>query len=335
MPRQARIDAPGALHHIIIRGIERRNIFKDNTDRESFLDRLGAVLSDATTSCYAWSLMSNHVHLLLRTGTAPIATVMRRLLTGHAVTFNRRHRRHGQLFQNRYKSILCQEDAYLLELVRYTHLNPLRASIVGDLEQLDSYPYAGHSALMGRKRRSWQDSRYILEHFDLKTKVARRRYRQYVEEGVAEGRRPELVGGGLIRSLGGWSKVKELREGGERLKGDERILGDSDFVKEVLEFSGEKLERTYQLKVQGYGRDELARRAASLFGLEAEVIFTPGKYRSAVQARSLFCYWAVRELGETATALAKELRLTQAAVSISVKRGEKIARERGFVLLEK
>jgi REP element-mobilizing transposase RayT len=95
MPRQARIDAPGALHHIIIRGIDRRNIFKDNIDRKSFLDRLGAVLSDTATSCYAWSLMSNHVHLLLRTGTVPIATLMRRLFTGHAVTFNRRHRCHG------------------------------------------------------------------------------------------------------------------------------------------------------------------------------------------------------------------------------------------------
>ena len=119
MPRQARIGAPGALHHIIIRGIERRSIFKDDIDGKSFLDRLGAFVSDTATSCYARFLMFNHVRLLLRTGTAPIATVMRRLLTGHAVTFNRRHRRHGQLFQNRCKSILCQEDAYLLELVRY------------------------------------------------------------------------------------------------------------------------------------------------------------------------------------------------------------------------
>jgi REP element-mobilizing transposase RayT len=96
MPRKARIDAPGALHHIICRGIERRRIFYDNADRDDFIKRLSAILSDTATPCYAWALIPNHFHLFLRTGTAPIATVMRRLLTGYAVSFNRRHRRHGQ-----------------------------------------------------------------------------------------------------------------------------------------------------------------------------------------------------------------------------------------------
>ena len=114
MPRKARIDAPGALHHVMIRGIERRKIFFDRIDRENFLDRLAIVLTDTSTPCFAWALLPNHIHLLLRTGYAPIATVMRRLLTGYATSFNRRHRRHGPLFQNRYKSILCQEDLYLL-----------------------------------------------------------------------------------------------------------------------------------------------------------------------------------------------------------------------------
>ena len=107
MPRQARIDAPDALHHIMVRGIERRAIFRDNKDKDDFVERLGDIIKGTSTSCYAWSLLSNHAHLLLRTGRHPIATVMRRLLTGYAVTFNRRYNRHGQLFQNRYKSILC------------------------------------------------------------------------------------------------------------------------------------------------------------------------------------------------------------------------------------
>ena len=110
MPRQARIDAPGALHHVIVRGIERRKIFKDNIDRRDFLTRLGKVLSETNTRCFAWALVPNHFHLLLRSGNRSLATVMRRLLTGYAMGFNRRHRRSGQLFQNRYKSILCQED---------------------------------------------------------------------------------------------------------------------------------------------------------------------------------------------------------------------------------
>ena len=133
MPRKARIDAPGALHHIIVRGIERRKIFYDDRDRDDFLFRLGQVLTQTETPCFAWALIPNHLHLLLRTGTVPIATVMQRLLTGYAVRFNRRHRRHGHLFQNRYKSILCQEDSYLLESVRYIHLNPLRSRRVREL----------------------------------------------------------------------------------------------------------------------------------------------------------------------------------------------------------
>ena len=116
MPRQSRIDAPGAIHHVIIRGIERRMIFQDNSDQEAFLDRLGKILTESSTSCYAWSLLGNHGHFLFRTGMFPISRLMRKLLTGYAVSFNRRHGRHGHLFQNRYKSILCEEEIYLKDL---------------------------------------------------------------------------------------------------------------------------------------------------------------------------------------------------------------------------
>ena len=150
MPRQARIDIPGALHHIICRGIERRRLFQDDKDRDDFLGRLGDILPETTTPCLAWALIPNHFHLLLVTGAVPIATVMRRLLTGYAVTHHRRHQRHGHLFQNRYKSILCQEEPYLLELVRYIHLNPLRAQIVTDLEELKAIGDTKHKAIGDR-----------------------------------------------------------------------------------------------------------------------------------------------------------------------------------------
>ena len=110
MPRKARIDAPGALHHIIVRGIEQRNIFENDRDRDQFIRRLDDILTETETPIYAWALMPNHVHLLLKTGLTPVATIMSRLLTGYAGYFNRRHRRHGHLFQNRYKSILCQNN---------------------------------------------------------------------------------------------------------------------------------------------------------------------------------------------------------------------------------
>ncbi len=167
MPRKARIDAPGALHHIIVRGIGRRKIFDNDDDRDFFIERLATIVLKSETQCFAWALIPNHFHLLLKTGSTPIATVMKRLLTGYAMYYNRAHNRCGHLFQNRYKSILCQEDAYLLELVRYIHLNPLRANIVPDMKGLDKYPYCGHSVLMGNNKREWQDVDYILGFYKL------------------------------------------------------------------------------------------------------------------------------------------------------------------------
>ena len=119
---------------------------------------------------------------------------MHRLLAGYAVNYNRRHHRHGHLFQNRYKSILCQEEPYLLELVRYIHLNPLRAQIVTHLEELDHYRYSGHSALMGKRKRDRQDTDKVLALFANRPSPARSGYRQFVEEGIEMGRRPELTG---------------------------------------------------------------------------------------------------------------------------------------------
>jgi REP element-mobilizing transposase RayT len=161
------------------------------------------ILTETKTQCFAWALIPNHFHLLLRTGAAPISTVMKRLLTGYAMHYNRRHKRHGHLFQNRYKSIICQEDTYLLELVRYIHLNPLRAKLVDDIKELNKYPYCGHSVLMGKIDREWQDAGYILGLFGDKISLARRRNRSFVEKGMAGRKRPDLTGGGLIRSVGG------------------------------------------------------------------------------------------------------------------------------------
>ena len=223
MPRQTRIDAPGALQHIIVRGIERKRIFFDDHDRDNFVTRLCTVLPESSAQCYAWALIPNHIHLLLRIGNISISTIMRRLLTGYALSFNRRHRRHGPLFQNRYKSILCQQEPYLLELVRYIHLNPLRSGVVSDLKALDKFAYSGHAAILGRYRHAFQDVGYVLGFFANNPESARKTYSEYLQKGIERGRRPELIGGGLIRSAGGWSTVKSLRRANTRLKGDERI----------------------------------------------------------------------------------------------------------------
>jgi len=140
MPRHARLDAPDTLHHVMVRGLERRAIFRDDADRANFVARLAHLAAQEVLCVYAWALLPNHAHLLVRTAQRPLARSMRSLLTGYAGAFNRRHKRSGHLFQNRYKSIVVEAEPYLLELVRYLHLNPLRAQVVADVGALARYP---------------------------------------------------------------------------------------------------------------------------------------------------------------------------------------------------
>lgn len=335
MPRLARLDAPGVLHHVMIRGIERRKIFRNNKDRDDFLNRLGKLLPETQTTCYGWVLIPNHAHFLFRTGKVPLATLMRRLLTGYALSFNRRHKRYGQLFQNRYKSIVCQEDVYLKELVRYIHLNPLRAGIVVNLKELNNYPYCGHSTLMGTKERPWQEVNYVLGYFGRTLRAARKAYLSYMDSGLDQGRRDELVGGGLIRSLGGWSEVKSLRIKGQAHRmSDERILGESEFVDSVLSQANETYERRYELKARGYNLNRIAKRVAELTGIKEHEVFSKGRQQRKVKARSLLCFWAVRVLGMSLTDLARELEMSISGIGFAVEKGEAIAHENKYQLME-
>lgn len=327
MARQARLDAGGVLHHVMIRGIERRNIFRNDADRNDFIDRLASLLPETETVCYAWAFLPNHAHFLFRSGPLGIAFLMRRLLTGYVVSFNRRYRRTGQLFQNRYKSIICQEDVYFKELVRYIHLNPIRSNVVSTMSDLDRFPFAGHSILLGRKERVWQDAEYVLGLFASAKDDAKALYRSYVEAGIEQGRREDLSGGGLLRSIGGWSEVKRQRQ---RVKGDQRILGDSGFVLRVLAEAEENYERSTLLKNQGYTPEKIADQIAVLYDLKLSDILSKGRQAQRVEARSLFCYISVCQLKTPAIDLARILGMAPSAVSYAVTRGKRIAEEKGF-----
>jgi len=314
MPRQPRIDSPGLLHHVIVRGIERSTIFRDDDDRDDFVQRLGKLLAENNTDCYAWALIPNHFHLLLRPRTIELSRFMRRLLTGYAVTFNRRHKRSGHLFQNRYKSIVCEEETYLLELIRYIHLNPLRANRVKNLEELNSYPWCGHAELLGKIRGCGLATEWVLPLFSQEKLVARERYQQFIADGVKQGKRPELVGGGLQRSQLGQPKG-EIPE-----YYDERVLGSGDFV--------------FQLQEEGI-LDNLLRAHISLeeliiadkYTIPPEQLLKRSRLKNPAQAKIIFCYCAVRHFSHTIAAVAKHLGIGSSSVSRAVQKGELLVRK--------
>ncbi len=201
-----------------------------------------------------------------------------------------------------------------------------------DLNALGHYAFCGHGVLMGKFKNDWQDSVFVLQQFGDSTRRSRRMYRQYIQKGVGQGRRPELIAGGLVRSLGGWKAVQALRGSGERIKGDERILGDGDFVAAVLEASNEKLERRAMLQARGFDFNHLVDRAAELFEIPFQEVLRRGKYARTVPACSVLCYWANRELGINTVKLANSLKIAQSTVTQSIARGERIVLEKHLLL---
>jgi putative transposase len=313
------LDAPGTLHHVMIRGIEGANIFRDDKDREHFLSRLGEIGKATGTRILAWALMDNHVHLLLFSGSSGLPSFMRKLLTGYAVWFNRRHQRAGHLFQNRYKSIVCEEDRYLLELVRYIHLNPMRSHVVRNLEELDTYHWSGHGVLVGKVRHDWQERGYVLNRFGRVEKQSIRAYRKFIEEGKGLGRRPELVGGGLVRSLGGWSKVLSLRSRGEEVEYDSRILGSGDFVQVVMREAEEAIAR----QVRNRGRksiEKIMRRMCRKSGVSENELRSGSQRRRVSEVRSEIACFLSREMGISMAEMARRLGVGTSAIAMAIRR---------------
>ncbi len=201
------------------------------------------------------------------------------------------------------------------------------------MDGLDKHPWCGHGVLMNRTKQPWQNSGYVYRLFCSCRRDVRRRYREFVEKGISEGRRPDLTGGGLLRSSGGWRGLKGFRKSGIRIKGDERILGDSDFVENVLKVAEEALEQKYALKARGYDLDRAVARVAEVMGMAAEQVTAFGKSPQTVRTRALLCYWAHRKLGMSTIEIARKLKISQPAVSRSSRRGERIEKEEQVELI--
>jgi hypothetical protein len=252
---------------------------------------------------------------------------MQSLLTGYALNYNHRHRRTGKLYQNRFKSVLCDKNEYFRRLVRYIHLNPIRGGVVPDLKTLDKYPWTGHSVVMGKRKADWLETGEILQHFGKDAREARRGYRQYLQRGLTDDEDWEqLRGGGLIRSVGGaWELAKLKASGSEnREAGDERILGSGAFVQAVLDHAEEQEKRTSRLRRDGWSYERVREHVCELFGIEPADLKARGVKSAVSRGRALLSKWMVEDLGWSRSDVAERLGVTRTAMTKLVKRGRNV-----------
>jgi len=208
MARKPRIEFPGALYHVIARGNQNRRTFLKPEDYEDYLSRLWRYHEKFHFILYAYCLMPNHVHLLIETGAVPLSKIMQAVQFSYTQSFNSRHRKIGHLFQGRYKAILCQKDEYLLQLIRYIHLNAVRAKMVNNPKD---YRWSSHRAVLGLEKHPRCDVNSVLGLFGKKRKIAIKLYESFVLDAIGLGHQEEFY---------------ELK--------DMRILGENEFANDVL-----------------------------------------------------------------------------------------------------
>ena len=330
MPRGPRLDAPGCRHHVIARGLERRRIFMDDVDRDAFIGRLAGLVAATGTEVLAWALLPNHFHLLLRTHAAPLSDLMRALNTGYAVGFNRRHRRSGYVFQNRFKSFLVEAEPDLLEGLRYLHLNPLRAGLVATLPALEGVAWTGHAALVGCVDRAWQATQAVLTLFGPDVPTARAASRRFVAAGMRQDAPPHHAASGVRRVRGGGLSSRETVRGRDQWAFDERILGSPEFVARVLAEQDTRLTTRPPVLSPAEGTAvllALVQRAATLGGITPAEITSASQRAPAVAGRTLVAHVAVLHLGMWSNAVARFLGVSRQSVRRGLQRSDAVMAE--------
>jgi REP element-mobilizing transposase RayT len=303
----------------MLRGIERGRIFLDDRDRADFLARLTQILPESGMRCFAWALMPNHVHMAVQTGKVALPRVMARLNTGYARAFNERHDRVGYLFENRYKSIPVDKEGYLGTLVRYIHLNPVRAGLVASVEELATYPWTGHGPLLGAAHARFQDTASILDRFGTHASEARARLEEWMRE-------PDVDEPEHTRHTGDpeaeWVGAEKPR--GEAPGIDGRAEKPPEIaLPRALESPGPDTPpgiRDLRLVLE---------EVCARYGVPIDEIDSPVRTRASSEARAIIAYIACRRLGLTGAMVARELGVTKSAISQACVRGARLVSNQG------
>ncbi len=284
MSRKPRLEFEGAFYHVMTRGNQKQNIFRDKLDYRKYLQILGDYKSRYPFLLYGYVLMPNHVHLLIETGKIPLSKILQGINQRYTMFFNWKYETVGHLFQGRYKAILCEKEEYLLNLIKYIHRNPIRAALI---EEIDEYPWSSHRLFLKPKTKTIVDLHLALGFFAEDLGQAVKLYRQFMgQEGISK---------------------KELEK-----TFDQRILGDDEFVGRILEKEQEKVlpkKRKHQ-----FGLEEIIGGIFEVIGIGAEELRGKGRSPETKRARRVFSLIA-RECGYNGVEIGKFLRRDPASIT--------------------
>jgi REP element-mobilizing transposase RayT len=291
MARKPRVHFPGALYHVISRGNQKQNIFLDDKDLKAFVSYLSEYKIRYPFHLYAYSLMKNHFHLLLEVEGTPLGKVMQSLLFRYTRYFNKRYGKVGHLFQGRYKAILCDKEAYLLELIRYIHLNPIRAKVVTEPER---YLWTSHLSYLGKVKDSLVEEDFVLSQFGKKKFLARQRYRRFVLEGLHSGHQ---------------EKYYEVK--------DQRFLGEDSFIEGIEVEKGDGEATLYDIPIE-----VIAQEVSRATGAAQDRLYSLNRGREGARGRSMVAYLARAISGSMVTDIARHFQRSPMRISQAIIRFE-------------
>jgi putative transposase len=310
-----RFEHAGSLVHIMARGLDGKNIFIDEHDKQEFLVRFARIRRECGYRCLSWCLMPNHYHLFLRTNEQPMSALMRPLNGGYARWFNHKYHRRGYLFQDRFKSMLCQDQDYARQLIRYIHLNPVRSGEVGSIEMLAKWPWCGHGYLLntpGAAGISFQDRNEALRRFGSLPDRAVSLYVKYLKEGIDKAH-PETAG-----SL----SEDALFEIAGSHKGWPAVIGDADFAKNAMSCHPVAVHRRHRQADYQNVLESIAKQVTARCEIPKSLLFQKGRRDKRSQARELFCCRAHDEEKIPYGIIARYLKGTIPPIMLLARRGK-------------
>jgi putative transposase len=308
MPRKPRLSPAAAFCHIMARGIEGRDIFYDDEDRRKFLDLLAKGIKQTGFKCYAWVLMSNHYHLLIRTNEKHLSELMRGLNAGYAQYYSKKYKRRGYLFQDRYKSQVTQDQGYVEKLVQYIHLNPLRAGICKDLAELNDYSWSGHTVILGKTPAPFQDTWPVLRKFGVTVEDGRKGYLKFLSDAS--------VFSVTIDSL--------VQKKSNDHHSTEYVIGDPEFVKQVFSAQKDAYTKKIRHQLDGLSIEDIAEKISAAAGIGVKELLQRSRGNWRADVRKVFAFICYREYNISIVAIAKFLNIAHSAVSLAIRQAEEV-----------